>query len=130
MRLRSFFREAVPIVLGGVLVIDLIYMSGMFEKVADIFGPAMETLFGLPPETALALVIGFLRKDVAIGMLAPYGLTALQLVKASVLLSITFPCVATYAVMLRELGWKDTTKAMGLMAFVAFVVGVTMNLLF
>ncbi len=128
MRLSGFFREAVPLVLAGVLVINLIYMSGLFERVAEVFGPAMETLFGLPPETALALVIGFLRKDVAIGMLAPIGLTPLQLVKASVLLAVTFPCVATYAVMLRELGWKDTLKATGLMAVIAFTVGVTMNL--
>ncbi|MDP2181121.1 MAG: ferrous iron transporter B [Actinomycetota bacterium] len=130
MRLRSFFREAVPLVLGGVLVIDLIYMSGVFERVADVLGPVMETLFGLPPETALALVIGFLRKDVAIGMLAPHGLTALQLVKASVLLAVTFPCVATYAVMLRELGWRDTAKAMGLMAAISATVGIAMNLVF
>ncbi len=130
MRLRGFFREAVPIVLGGVLVIDLVYMSGAFDVIARVLGPVMETLFGLPPETALALAIGFLRKDVAIGMLAPYGLTALQLVKASVLLAVTFPCIATYAVMLRELGFKDTMKATGLMAAVAVVVGIGMNLVF
>jgi ferrous iron transport protein B len=130
MRLRSFLTEAVPIVMLGVLVIDLVYMSGAFEWIARVAGPAMDKLFGLPPETALALVVGFLRKDVAVGMLAPLGLPPLQLVKATVMLALTFPCIATYAVMLRELGWADTLKATGLMVVIAFSAGIIMNAAF
>ncbi|MDO9557861.1 MAG: ferrous iron transporter B [Coriobacteriia bacterium] len=130
MRLRGFFREAVPIVLLGVLVVDLIYMSGAFKIIAQVFGPLMDSLFGLPPETALALALGFLRKDVAVGMLAPLGLPPLDLVKASVLLALTFPCIATYTVMLRELGWHDTLKATGLMIVIAITTGVVMNIAF
>ena len=130
MRLRGFFHEAVPIVLLGVLVVDLVYMSGAFETIARVTGPLMDRLFGLPPETALALGLGFLRKDVAVGMLAPLGLPALTLVKACVLLALTFPCVATYTVMLRELGWQDTLKATGLMLIIALTMGLLMNLAF
>lgn len=128
MRLRGYFREAIPIVLLGVLVVDLIYMSGVFDVIADALGPFMDRLFGLPPEAALTLVIGFLRKDVAIGLLAPLGLGPLALVKASVLLALTFPCIATYAVMLREIGWRYTLKATGLMIVIALATGLLMNL--
>ncbi|MDY0339668.1 MAG: ferrous iron transporter B [Coriobacteriia bacterium] len=127
MRLRGFFREAVPVVFLGVLVIDLIYMTGAFELIARLAGPMMDTLFGLPPESALAIAVGFLRKDVAIGMLAPLNLSAIQLVKSSVMLALTFPCIATYAVMLRELGWIDTLKATGLMLVIALATGLAMN---
>jgi len=130
MRLRGFLLEAVPVVLVGVVAIDLVYMSGAFEAIAGAVEPLMERVFGLPAEAALALILGFLRKDVAVGMLAPLALAPLQLVKASVLLTLTFPCVATYAVMLRELGWRDTAKATGLMVAVALSAGVVMNLLF
>ena len=130
MRLRGFFREAVPIVLLGVVVIDLVYMSGAFDAIAGVVGPFMDRLFGLPPEAALALAAGFLRKDVAVGMLAPLGMAPLALVKASVMLALTFPCIATYAVMLRELGWLDTLKATGIMVTIALVTGVAMNLAF
>jgi len=130
MRLRGYFREAIPIVLLGVLVVDLIYMSGVFDVIADALGPLMNSLFGLPPEAALTLVIGFLRKDVAIGLLAPLNLDPLSLVKASVLLALTFPCIATYAVMLREIGWRYMLKATGLMIGIAFTAGVVMNLVF
>jgi ferrous iron transport protein B len=130
MRLRGFLLEAVPVVLLGVVVIDLIYMSGAFERIAQVAGPFMDRLFGLPPETALALAVGFLRKDVAVGMLAPLGLDPLSLVKATVLLALTFPCIATYAVMLRELGMIDTLKATGLMLLMAVSAGIAMNLAF
>ncbi|MBN1192432.1 MAG: ferrous iron transporter B [Coriobacteriia bacterium] len=130
MRLRGFLFEAVPIVLVGVVVIDLVYMSGAFDVIARITGPLMDRLFGLPPEAALALAVGFLRKDVAIGMLAPLGLPPLALVKASVMLAVTFPCIATYAVMLRELGWLDMLKATGIMIAVSIVTGIGMNVVF
>lgn len=129
MRMRGYLVDAVPVVLVGVVVISLVHMTGAFEAIARAVEPFMQQAFGLPAETALALVVGFLRKDVAVGMLAPLGLAPLQLVKATVLLTLTFPCVATYAVMLRELGWADTAKATGLMLFVAMAAGVLMNLL-
>jgi ferrous iron transport protein B len=44
------------------------------------------------------------------------------------MLALTFPCVATYAVMLRELGWIDTLKATGIMLIIALLAGAAMNL--
>ena len=46
-------------------------------------------------------------KDVAVGMLLPLGLTLKQLIIASVVLTMYFPCVATFAVLIKELGVKD-----------------------
>ncbi len=39
--------------------------------------------------------MGFLRKDLAVGMLMPLGLTFHQLVVASMMLAMFFPCIAT-----------------------------------
>ena len=58
--------------------------------------PIVSGLLGLPSNAATALIIGFLRKDVGIGMFAPLDMTASQLVVASVVLALYFPCVATW----------------------------------
>jgi ferrous iron transport protein B len=86
-------------------------------------------LLGLPKEAVVAIVIGFLRKDVAVGMLVPLGLTIKQLIIACVVLSMFFPCIATFAVMLRELGIKGLIRSTGIMIATALIVGTILNLI-
>jgi ferrous iron transport protein B len=43
---------------------------------------------------------------------------------------MSFPCVATFVVLLRELGVKDTLKATGIMLLTALIVGSLLNLIF
>ncbi|MFC2162091.1 FeoB small GTPase domain-containing protein [Candidatus Altiarchaeota archaeon] len=127
MRIRYFLTEAVPYVMLGVLVINLLYIFGIIDALSRSFGPVLMLLFGLPAEAIAALIVGFLRKDVAVGMLAPLGMTAAQLTIACTLLAIYFPCIATYMVLFRELGLKDTLKSTGLMVLVTIVTGLTLK---
>jgi len=127
MRVRVFVSEAVPYVLLGVFVVNLLYSLGIIGALAVLVRPFVTGLLGLPPEAVGALLVGFLRKDVAVGMLAPLGLGERQLVVASVVLTAYFPCVATFVVLFRELGWKDMLKATGIMLVVAFTVGTLLN---
>jgi ferrous iron transport protein B len=127
MRLRWFVTEAVPFVLLGVLIVNLLYSLGVVRLSAKVLGPFVTELLGLPPAAIAALLVGFLRKDVAVGMLAPLGLGLRQLVVASVVLTAYFPCAATFVVLLRELGLKDTIKSACIMILVAFSVGGVLN---
>ncbi|MGB3242638.1 MAG: ferrous iron transporter B, partial [Candidatus Omnitrophota bacterium] len=128
MRVSEFLKEAVPYVLLGVLAVNLLYILGVFDLLSRLFAPVLSGLWGLPKETISALLIGFLRKDVAVGMLAPLNLSTKQLVIACTVLAIYFPCMATFIIMVRELGAKDMAKAASIMIFVALVVGTIMNL--
>jgi len=129
MRVYGFLREAVPIVLGAVLVINIIYMLGVFDAIANFTAPVITGLLGLPKEAVTAIVIGFLRKDVALGMLAPLALSAEQLVVGSVVLAMFFPCIATFVVLLRELGVVNMLKAAGIMISAALITGSILNLI-
>jgi len=102
---------------------------GVFHAIANFTAPVVTGLLGLPKEAVVALVIGFLRKDVALGMLAPLGLTAGQLVIGSVVLAMFFPCIATFVVLIRELGVVDMLKAAGVMIIAALLVGGALNLI-
>jgi len=129
MRVRSFVTEAVPFVLLGVLVVNILYALRIIEFLGKVTAPVVTGLLGLPKEAVGALIIGFLRKDVAIGMLAPLGLSLSQLVVASVVLAMYFPCVATFAILVKELGAKDMLKSAGIMVASALVVGSLLNLI-
>jgi ferrous iron transport protein B len=64
---------------------------------------------------------------VAIGMFASLELTAHQLITGSVILSVFFPCIATFVVLLRELKIRDGLKAIGIMLVTALLVGTAVN---
>ncbi|MFH1008301.1 MAG: ferrous iron transporter B [Candidatus Latescibacterota bacterium] len=129
MRIRSFVTHAVPYVLVGVVVVNILYALGIIEFIGNLAAPVITGLLGLPKEAVGALIIGFLRKDVAIGMLVPLGLSMSQLVIASVVLTMYFPCVATFAVMAKELGAKDMIKSAGIMVASSLLVGSLLNLI-
>lgn len=128
MRISSFLKEALPYVFIGILIVNILQALKLFDFLGYLFGPVLENIWGLPQEAAPALLVGFLRKDVAIGMLGPLGLTTKQLVIGSVILAIYFPCVATFTVLLKELGAKDMFKSAALMVVTALIVGGILNL--
>jgi len=128
LRVSGFIREALPIVVGAVLVVNILYILGVFNAIADITAPVLTGLWGLPKETITALAVGFLRKDVAMGMLTPLALTAKQLVISSTVLAMLFPCVATFVILARELGVLDLLKAFGIMIAAALIMGSLQNL--
>ncbi len=122
MRIRGFLKEAIPYVLLGVLIVNILYSFGVIQFIGKLFSPIVKFLFGLPVEAVGAMIIGFLRKDVAVGMLAPLNLDLKQTIIASVILSIYFPCVATFIMLVKELGVWDMIKSVGIMIVTTLMV--------
>ncbi|MGB9720957.1 MAG: FeoB small GTPase domain-containing protein [bacterium] len=129
MRIKWFIIEATPFVLLGVFIANILYSLGIFNFLSKFLGPIVVNILSLPAEATIALLIGFLRKDIAVGMLVPLNLTLKQLIIASTVLAMFFPCVATFSVFIKELGIIDTLKAAGIMLLTAFSVGAILNLI-
>ncbi len=128
LRMVEFVKEALPIVMISIFVVNLIYQMDLFRHLASFTAPLVSVLWGMPEESIVPLLIGILRKDVAVGMFAPLNMTIKQLVIGCTVLSMFFPCIATFAILFKELGWKDTMKSTMIMLVVVLVVGTTMNL--
>ena len=128
-RIRGFLIEAMPIVLGAVFVVNILYSLGIFSMIADATAPVVTSVLGLPKESVTALAVGFLRKDIALGMMAPLDLTPGQLVVGTVVLAMFFPCIATFVVLLRETGLSDMLKSTGIMIVSALLAGGILNMI-
>ncbi len=126
-RIYWFLIDAVPFVLGGVFVINLLYTFRIFEYLAPYTKVIITKVWGLPETTIIPLIIGILRKDVAVAMLGPLNLTAKQLVIGSTILAIFFPCIATFVMLFKELGVKDTVKSTLIMLIASLIVGGVLN---
>jgi ferrous iron transport protein B len=129
MRVAGFLVEALPIVLAAIFVVNVLYSLNVFHYIADASAGVVHTLWGLPKDAIVPLLLGILRKEMGAGMFAPLALTTKQLVSGCVILSMFFPCVATFVVLLRELGGRDTLKATAIMFVAVVVVGAAINLL-
>lgn len=128
-RIRGFLIEAMPIVLGAVFVVNILYSLGIFSMIADATAPVVTSVLGLPKESVTALAVGFLRKDIALGMMAPLDLTPGQLVVGTVVLAMFFPCIATFVVLLRETGLSGMLKSTGIMIVSALLAGGILNMI-
>jgi len=129
IRVKGFLVEAVPYVSLGIVFINILYMVGFMEALTNLLAPIISTMLGLPNEAVGALLLGFLRKDLATAMLAPLNLTANQLVVACTVLAVSFPCIATFVVLIKELGVKDIIKVIALMIILAILIGSLLNLI-
>jgi ferrous iron transport protein B len=129
IRVREFLKEAVPYIGLGMIIMNFFYLTGLMHLIGEELKPVVSGLLGLPSDAATALIIGFLRKDVGIGMFAPLDMTPVQYVIAAVVLAMYMPCVATFMVMLKELGVSGTAKSVALRLVAALVVGTALNLI-
>ncbi|MDD5473074.1 MAG: ferrous iron transport protein B [Candidatus Methanoperedens sp.] len=136
-RFKDFVFVAFPIVLVGSMVLGALYETGYLWKLASPLSPVVEGWLGLPAVAGLTLIFAVLRKELALQLLVTlavvmYGggaknlllfMTPAQLFVYALVNTIYIPCVATIAVLGRELGWK---RAGGIMAFtttLAILVG-------
>lgn len=128
MRTSGFFKVAVPFVLLGCVIVNVLYLAGFIEWLGNALAPVFVGWFGVPKETAGPLIAAFLRKDLAIAQLSAIEMTKYQMVSAVVLVSIYFPCVATFMMMLRE-GLKELIGSIAVLVVVVTLYGGLLHLI-
>jgi len=134
LRIKQFLLEAIPWVFVGIAFVNVLYALNITTYLSQVLGPIMGKWLGLPNEAIYPLIIGFLRKDVATGLLVPLIdrniMNIYQAIISVTILAVYFPCAATFAVFLKELGIKGTIKSTLIMLTVAMGAGGLLHLIF
>jgi ferrous iron transport protein B len=128
-RMEWYLREVFPLFVIASVVIWFGRLTGLFDLAVHALIP-MVHLIGLPDQTAVAFLFGFFRRDY--GAAGLYDLrstmTPAQILVATTTMTLFMPCIAQFAVTIKERGWK---VALGITAFVfpfALLVGGLLNL--
>lgn len=129
MRAKHFLLVAVPFVLLGCAIVMVLYTTGAMEVIASRLEGFLAAVFGIPGGATPSLVVGFLRKDLAIGLLPVDAMSTYQAFKSVILLTIYFPCLATFAMLLRELNWKEILATLGFLVAMILIFGGALNLI-
>lgn len=124
--LRDFAVMALPIFIGICVLAGLLQWSGALAWLTRLLAPVMAA-FHLPPEAALAVVLGSVRKDgLAIGLLdgewnalkVPVD-TPVQILTAVYLAGVLLPCLVTVLTVAREMRPGFALKMVGRQAIFA-----------
>jgi len=125
-RVREFVVEAWPIlILGSIVLALLVYYR--ISMVINLVVRPLTWILGLPAGTGVPLVFGVLRKELSLIMLQhalgvndfAAVLDTVQMVTFTVFVVFYIPCLATLAVLRRELGTRDMLVISGITIVIA-----------
>jgi ferrous iron transport protein B len=136
-RFYHFVVMATPIILGGSIILGGLYETGLLWSLAAPLRPIMEGWLGIPAVAGLTLIVAVLRKELALQLLitlamVQYGPQASnllsfmrpdQIIVYALVNTIYIPCVATIAILARELGWRRALLISAFTVALALLVG-------
>jgi ferrous iron transport protein B len=136
-RFKGFVWVATPVVLLGSFVLGAIYETGLVWLFAAPLAPIVEGWLGLPAVAGLTLIFAVLRKELALQLLltlaiARYGSSTADLAQFmdrgqiftyALVNTLYIPCVATVAVLAKELGWRRALGISGFTILLALAAG-------
>jgi ferrous iron transport protein B len=136
-RFREFVWDAAPIILLGSMALGVLYETGWIWDLGTVLGPIVQGLLLLPMVAGLTLVFAVLRKELALQLLLVFAtvaaggkvvsiasfMTTSQIVTFAIVNALYIPCVATIAVLGRELGWRRTALICAGTLGIALLVG-------
>lgn len=105
-KIMFFMTEAVPAFFIAAFIVSLMQVTGLLNRVIDIFRPVSKNLLHLPEEVSVSFILGMVRRDFGAFGLTELHMTAAQVTVASIVLTLFVPCIATVAVMAKEQNWK------------------------
>jgi ferrous iron transport protein B len=136
-RFGTFLWAAAPIMLLGSFALGALYETGLIWHLSRPLEPVVVGWLGLPAVAGLTLLLSVLRKELALQMLvvfavARYGvaahdlrtfMTPHQIVVYALVATIFIPCIATIAMLVRELGWRRSAAISAGTVGAALLVG-------
>ncbi len=126
-----FFKEVVPLFVLGTFLVSVANLTGVLDMMIKALEPIAVSWLGLPSDTSIVFILGFLRRDFgAAGLLNMAGsLTQLQMLVALVAITLFIPCVANVLVIIKERGLKTAAAIIAfIIPFAFFVAGVLNHL--
>ncbi|MDD2936555.1 MAG: ferrous iron transport protein B [Candidatus Methanomethylophilaceae archaeon] len=137
-RIKDFFMIAFPLLVVGSILLEIALGYNLLDFVIGPLSFVTVGMLGLPAAVILAFIVGVLRKEMAVGMLAiiaaSVGIMELasfmgpeQFFVFGLVMAIYMPCLATMAVIWREMGWKETLAVSILSIGTAIAIGTLAN---
>jgi len=131
-RIIWFIKDAVPLFFIGVLIISILNLTGGIYVIGVALSP-ITSILGLPPEASLAIILGFIRRDIGATSLVEMNLTFQQTVVGFSLITLMLPCIAAMIMIIKERGLKTSlimfVFVTGYAILISYVLNVVLSLM-
>ncbi len=129
-RTRDILTIVTPLLVGGSVVLALLIHIGADQVINTVLTPVTGWWLGLPAVLGVPILFGILRKELSLLLiyqaLGTFDIGALldwvQIMTLLVFLTFYFPCVSTFAVMLKTIGRREALFSVSLSVSVALLV--------
>lgn len=114
-RVWNFLSEAVPLFIISSVMISVLNFIGFLKWLQQALAPVVVNMLHLPAQFSDVFVMGLIRRDFAsVGLLGMAGLedsartlSDLQILTASIVVTLFVPCIAALIVIFKERGIKE-----------------------
>jgi len=126
-----------PLLVGGSVVLALLGHFGADTVINTALTPISHWWLGLPVVLGVPILFGILRKELSLLMIyqalgsfdVGHYMDWVQIMTFLIFLTFYFPCVSTFAVMLRTLGKRQALYSVSLSVFVALLISGIVRLI-
>jgi ferrous iron transport protein B len=130
-RTLEFLKIAVPLVVLGSVGLAILYETSAADIINSVLSPVTVGWLGLPAVTGTVLLMGILRKEMLLILLAATMgttnfssvLTDAQILVFGMVSLLYLPCISTFAALTKEIGWKRAVGISLLRISLAIFVG-------
>lgn len=127
IRIKNFLIEAeIPMILA-ILFAAVVYELGLLNRIGELMRPLVVTWLGLPQEASLILILGVIRRELAVVPMMEMGLSTQQLLVGGTVAMFYMPCIAVFGVLAQEFKFKFALLIGVLTTALAFVLGGLLN---
>lgn len=128
MRFSGFFTEVLPLLLLMSIAIRSLMESGFLEFFQKM-GAITQSLFGIPAEAFIAVLVTIFQRYLAPLVLLNLALTPREATIAISMIALSLPCLPVMVMTVREIGLKGLLQILLMGLATSLTVGIVLNLL-
>jgi ferrous iron transport protein B len=137
-RMKEFVIIAWPLLILGSILLEIIKYFNLSGSINTFLSPFTSGILGLPAVVGVVLLFGILRKELALILLiTALGtkeiqnvMTATQIFTFTIFATFYIPCLATFAVLAKELKWRNAFLITAITIIIAVVLSVFIRFVF
>lgn len=136
-RTKDILTIVTPLLVGGSVILALLGHFGADEIINTALTPITNWWLGLPIVLGVPILFGILRKELSLLMIyqalgtfeVGMYMDWVQIMTFLIFLTFYFPCISTFAVMLRTIGYKYALTSVSISVVVALLVSGVIRLI-
>lgn len=127
LRMKHFVIDAEGPMFIGIVIAAIIAETGILNEFSKLIYPLVEGWLGLPKESSLSLLLGIIRRELAVLPLLEMNLSTLQLTVGAVVALFYLPCLSVFGVLVKEFSLKSALFIALITIVSAFTFGGLVN---